>query len=100
MHVKHILPVNRKFNIVLLVMQEEEDEEPRVFEMPRSWVNYITISKKGTGIPREKYTSWNSEVILCVLHHSRNIVKVKLVFNGHTVEKWDVSSAPKHKTWH
>ncbi|XP_071314856.1 dynein regulatory complex subunit 7 isoform X2 [Trachinotus anak] len=25
---------------------EEVEEEPRVFEMPRSWVNYITISKK------------------------------------------------------
>uniref|UniRef100_A0A4W6G732 Coiled-coil domain-containing protein 135 n=1 Tax=Lates calcarifer TaxID=8187 RepID=A0A4W6G732_LATCA len=26
--------------------EEEEEEEPRVFEMPRSWVSYITISKK------------------------------------------------------
>ncbi|XP_023286890.1 dynein regulatory complex subunit 7 [Seriola lalandi dorsalis] len=25
---------------------EEVEEEPRVFEMPRSWVNYITISKE------------------------------------------------------
>ncbi|GAA6233809.1 dynein regulatory complex subunit 7 [Lates japonicus] len=25
---------------------EEEEEEPRVIEMPRSWVSYITISKK------------------------------------------------------
>ncbi|XP_038579649.1 dynein regulatory complex subunit 7 [Micropterus salmoides] len=25
---------------------DDEEEEPRVFEMPRSWVSYITISKK------------------------------------------------------
>ncbi|KAF1372807.1 hypothetical protein PFLUV_G00253700 [Perca fluviatilis] len=25
---------------------EEEDEQPQAFEMPRSWVNYITIQKK------------------------------------------------------
>ncbi|XP_040009242.1 dynein regulatory complex subunit 7 [Xiphias gladius] len=32
---------------------EEGEEEPRVFEMPRSWVSYITISKKDleTGWP-------------------------------------------------
>lgn len=43
--------VNCKLNIVFLFVLKEE--EPRVFEMPRSWVSYITISKKGTRTPHE-----------------------------------------------
>ncbi|XP_075331570.1 dynein regulatory complex subunit 7 [Odontesthes bonariensis] len=29
-----------------ITSSEEEEEQPRVFQMPRSWVSYITISKK------------------------------------------------------
>lgn len=35
----------------------EEEERPRVFEMPRSWVSQITISKKGTGATHGRYYS-------------------------------------------
>lgn len=60
-------------NEKLLFDLKEEEEESWVFEMPRSWVSCITISKKGIATPHEyEFIRRYSELILYVTNQHRN----------------------------